>query len=381
MTEAVKTHNDDSDYRVELKLPTQIEQKLHFIREEIATDYPFIHRLAIAIINPERGTIQTFASDEDVSSNIHNYEAILSDCDSLQAILASGEERVINDMSVFNNGQHRHTELLKDAGYHASYTVPLAVDNKVLGFFFANSRESHVLVGEVLNRLKLTSMIIALWLHQDIFRFNVLKSTIESMRYLSKQRDPETGEHLLRMSSYSLLIAREVANVYQLSDSQISYIYFYAQLHDLGKITIPDNILLKNGKLTPDEFDVMKTHTTSGEAIAKKLIHLYGLENIPYISILSAVVRSHHEKLDGSGYPDGLAGEQIPIEARIVAVADIFDALTTHRPYKTPWTNQQAFDELQRQANVKLDPLCVEALTKNEKKITNIQRIFRESEH
>ena len=381
MTEAVKTTNGSNDYSVELKMPTLIEQKLHFIREEIAADYPFIHRLAVAIINPERGTIQTFASDEDISSNIHNYEAILSDCNSLQAILANGEERIINDMAVFDSGQHRHTALLKDAGFHASYTVPLTVDGNVLGFFFANSRQAHVLVGEVLNRLKLTSMIIALWMHQDIFRFNILKSTIESMRYVSKQRDPETGEHLLRMSSYSLLIAREVADAYELSDTQISYIYFYAQLHDLGKITIPDKILLKNGKLTPEEYEVMKTHTTSGEAIAKKLIHLYGLENIPYISILSAVVRSHHEKLDGSGYPDGLVGEQIPVEARIVAVADIFDALTTHRPYKTPWTNQQAFAELGRQAGEKLDPLCVEALVKNEEKILNIQKIFHETEH
>ena len=381
MTEAVNTGNEQTDFSVELKMPTLIEQKLHFIREEIALDYPFIHRLAVALINTERGTVQTFASDEDIGSNIHNYEAILADCNSLTAILANGEERIINDMAVFDKGQHRHTALLKEAGYHASYTVPLVVDGKVLGFFFANSRQKQVMEGEVLHRLKLTSMVIALWLNQDIFRFNILKSTIESMRYVSKQRDPETGEHLLRMSSYSLLIAREVADAFGLTDTQISYIYFYAQLHDLGKITIPDKILLKNGKLTADEFEVMKTHTTSGETIAQKLINLYGLENIPYISILSAVVRSHHEKLDGSGYPDGLVGEQIPLEARIVAVADIFDALTTHRPYKTPWTNQDAFAELQRQAGIKLDPLCVAALVKNEAKIATIQKIFRENEH
>lgn len=372
---------DKSLLNAEVGLHSQIDKNLQQIRTELAVDFPFIHRIAVAVYDEERDALHTYAFDEDSSSNIHNYEAILSECTSLLGLFNSSTDRVVNDMTIFDKSIHRHTYLINKAGFYASYTAPLIIDGKLLGFFFANSREKNVLKGEVINRLKLNAMLVALWLQQDDYRFYVLKSTVESMRIVSDHRDPETGEHLKRMARYSLLIARDVADLHQLNDIKIDYIYLYSSLHDIGKLTIADSILLKSGKLTKEEFDAMKLHTTKGAEIATQLIELYDLKEIPYIKMLANIIRSHHEKMDGSGYPDGLMGDEIPIEARIIAVADIFDALTNQRPYKKAWSNAEAFNELKQLSGTKLDSSCVDALCRNEKNILEIQRTFIDFQH
>lgn len=219
-------------------------------------------------------------------------------------------------------------------------------------------------------------MVVSLLLHQDVSRIGILKSTVESMKLVSSHRDPETGEHLQRMATYSLMIARELAPKYKLSDVRTRYIYLYAPLHDVGKITVPDSILLKKGSLTKEEFDQMKEHSVSGYELVQKLINVYSLADIPYIDVLTSIVRSHHEKIDGTGYPDGLVDSEISIDAKIVAVADIFDALTSNRPYKKAWSNDNAFAELQSLSGTKLDPDCVDALLRNREKIVQIQKEY-----
>jgi putative two-component system response regulator len=129
-----------------------------------------------------------------------------------------------------------------------------------------------------------------------------------------------------------------------------------ATMHDLGKIGIPDDILLKRGTLTPEEFDVMKTHTLIGAGILSG-----GYSDLTRMAELIAT--THHERWDGSGYPQGLEGEAIPIAGRIVALADAFDALTHKRPYKKPWTVKEAVAEVQRQAGKQFDPKIVEAFS------------------
>jgi len=160
------------------------------------------------------------------------------------------------------------------------------------------------------------------------------------------------------------LIAREVAGQYQLSDEWIEHVFLFAPLHDIGKIGIPDAILLKPGKLTPDERTIMETHVDLGVALAQRVLERIGVQNMPDSSVMSNIIGGHHEFMDGSGYPRGLSGDAIPVEARIVTVADIFDALTSHRPYKEPWPVADALAELDRlTAAGKLDPACVAALT------------------
>jgi putative two-component system response regulator len=142
-------------------------------------------------------------------------------------------------------------------------------------------------------------------------------------------------------------------------------------MHDVGKIGIPDSILLKPGKLTPEEFDVMKRHPLIGAEII-------GYSDAPLLQLAHSVALYHHEKWDGSGYPYGLAGEAIPIEARLVAMADVFDALTSTRPYKKAWTVEAALDHIRQQSGKHFDPRVVELIQQELPKILEIKERWAE---
>ena len=163
-------------------------------------------------------------------------------------------------------------------------------------------------------------------------------------------RDPETGAHIMRMAHYSRIIAEAMG----LSAEDQDLILGAAPMHDVGKIAIPDHILLKPGKLDEQELEMMKTHARKGYEILKG-------SKSKVLDLAALVAFSHHEKFDGSGYPQGLRGEEIPLPGRIVAVADVFDALTTERTYKPAWTVDQALDLLREQAGRHFDPACVTA--------------------
>jgi len=165
------------------------------------------------------------------------------------------------------------------------------------------------------------------------------------------------------MARYSRIVAKALVEPQGLSDEFVEHVFLYAPLHDIGKIGIPDRILLKPGPLDPEEWEVMKTHTTKGREMVDHITADMAIDNLPDDTVMRNIVELHHEALDGSGYPHGLRGEQIPLESRIVAVADVFDALTSVRPYKEAWTVPEAFAELESMSRGhKLDGQCVAAL-------------------
>lgn len=163
-------------------------------------------------------------------------------------------------------------------------------------------------------------------------------------------RDPETGAHIQRMAHFSALIAEELGQPHDFCDLLLRA----APMHDVGKLGTPDHILLKPGRLDPEEFEIMKRHASIGHSI------LSGSQS-HLICLGAEIALSHHEKFDGSGYPKGLAGEDIPLVGRIVAVADVFDALTSARPYKKAWPVEEARDFLLEQQGRHFDPGCVQA--------------------
>ena len=163
-------------------------------------------------------------------------------------------------------------------------------------------------------------------------------------------RDPETGAHIMRMARYSALIARELG----LGAQWQELLFKAAPMHDVGKLATPDHILLKPGRLDPEEMVIMRQHAEIGGQI------LAG-SDAPLIQLAEEIARSHHEKYDGSGYPRGLAGQQIPLSARIVAVADVFDALSSERPYKPAWPLAQARLYLQQNKGSHFCPRCIDA--------------------
>ncbi len=166
----------------------------------------------------------------------------------------------------------------------------------------------------------------------------------------AEYKDNETGQHILRMSQFCQLTGHE----YGLSQEEQTLLLNASPMHDVGKIGIPDRILLKPGKLDAEEWEIMKTHTTIGGLI---------IGNHPSELLRTArmIALTHHERWDGSGYPNGLKGEKIPIYGRIAAIADVFDALTSKRPYKEAWTVEDSLEEIKRGSGSHFDPKVVEA--------------------
>jgi len=196
------------------------------------------------------------------------------------------------------------------------------------------------------------------------------RETIFRLSKAADSRDPETGAHILRMANYSRIIGEYLG----LSEADQQLLLEAAPMHDIGKVGIPDNILLKPGKLTVDEFTIMKRHATLGYEI------LSGSSS-DLLNAGAVIALAHHEKFDGSGYPNGLAGEEIPLFARIVAVADVFDALTSERPYKAAWEIDKALAFLHEGSGQHFDPRCIDAFVAGWDKILEIKNLYREEKN
>jgi putative two-component system response regulator len=189
--------------------------------------------------------------------------------------------------------------------------------------------------------------------HLSLVRMDELMASrleiVQRLGRAAEYKDNETGQHVLRMSHFAQALA--LALGFDAHDAE--ELLHAAPMHDVGKIGIPDHILLKPGRLTPEEWSVMRTHSAIGADIIGQ--HAAGV-----LKMASKIALRHHEKWDGSGYPDGLVGEAIPLEARIVAIADVFDALTSVRPYKPAWSVDDAVALLRRESGKHFDPDLVE---------------------
>jgi len=191
----------------------------------------------------------------------------------------------------------------------------------------------------------------------------IQRTIFASMASIVEARSLETGDHIRRVSEYTRIIAETLQQSGRyadiLTDEYIQTLVLSAPMHDIGKISIRDAILLKPGKLDPDEFDEMKLHTVNGEKIIRAT--MTGLESESYIHMAAEIALYHHERWDGTGYPTGLSGEAIPLSARIVAVADCYDAITSQRCYKGPTPSPEALEILRFESGTHFDPLVVKA--------------------
>jgi putative two-component system response regulator len=192
--------------------------------------------------------------------------------------------------------------------------------------------------------------------------------TAECLALAGEFRDDDTGQHTRRVGVTASLLASYLGQ----SNEYCELLLQAAALHDVGKIGIPDAILLKPGKLTSEEFDMIKTHCEKGHSILSR-------HHTPLLQLAATIALTHHERWDGRGYPNGTAGEEIPIAGRIVAIADVFDALTHERPYKAAWTIEDAVAEIQAQAGRQFDPRVTEAFAANLPEILRSQQLYLET--
>ncbi len=369
---------DHIDTLDDLNKHIPLKEKLVSAHQVINNNMSFIARIAIAIYDPETRVLKTFIHSSEEESPLENYQALIDDAPSLKHILDKGQPRVINNLLTFNKSDKEHNKRLGRAGYAASYTMPIFNNGDFLGFIFFNSFEPEVFDEQTLSQLDIFGHLVSLMIISELSNIQTLAAALKTSGRITHLRDPETGSHLDRMSRYSRLIASALADKYSLQDDYIEHVFMFSPLHDIGKIGIPDGVLMKPGKLDAEEMEIMKSHAIKGREIIDEILVNFGLDGVDYVNILRNIAEFHHESVNGAGYPSGKKGGDIPLEARIVAVADIFDALTSRRCYKGAWTNEQAFETLTMLAGEKLDLDCVNALLENIEEIVRIQQRFKQ---
>lgn len=362
-----------------LNSETGIREKLVHCHKVVQQHCPDIARIAVTIYDPATAILKTYIHSSGEDDPLSHYQTSIDEAPSLKDILRKGQPRVINNMLTFENLEHEHTKRIGRQGYAASYTLPMFYNGSFFGFIFYNSYKTDIFTERVRNELDVFAHLISLMVIDELTTLRSMAAALSTATHITHQRDTETGSHLDRMSRYSQLIARKLASKYQLSDEYVEHIFMFAPLHDIGKVAIPDRILLKPGPLNEEERLIMNTHAEKGLEIIDHMIAHFNLSSIKHLDILRNIARHHHEAINGEGYPAQLKADKIPLEARIVATADVYDALTSKRPYKKAWDIDRAYRKLNELAGKQLDADCVKVMIDNRVEVEKIMAQFAEN--
>lgn len=374
------------------------EQIFDIIASRMKKAIPF-NRLAIALIN-DAGQVETKLVSSDTTPLIPTGFTSPLDDSSLKIVSETKKYFIIDDLEAYYTEHHSSetAKLLLQEGMRSSMAIPLVIANRLKGFLFFASIHKHAFTSEhikfaetiaghivfslqrseLLHQLdnynKKLEQIVKMRTHQLL---KTQKATIFALSSLAELRDPETGYHLERIRGYCMLlaqIAKYSGATLEIDNQFLRDLYDSSILHDIGKVGIPDSILLKPGKLTPEEFAIIKTHTIIGYKSLKRASEEMGRDS--FLNMAMDVTLYHHERWDGSGYPHGLSGDEIPISARIVTIADVYDALTTVRPYKAAFDHQKAVAIMKEEANG-YDPKLFELFLQNADDFDEIRKKYQ----
>jgi len=352
--------------------------KLTVVHDVLKKRCSGIDRISLALYDHQTQSLKTFVASPVAESPLQNYQVTLAAESALMEIATKGTSRVVHDLRIYADHDSIHSRAILGHGFASSYTHPIYHNKKLAGFIFFDSLHNRYFRDRVLEQVEIFVHLLSAMIVNDLAVTRALIAAMRTSVSMVQKHDFETGTHLERMAHYARLIARSLVKqeLKSLDDEQIEQIALFSPLHDVGKIGIPSRILQKTTRLNREERELMNTHTMLGRQIVDDLISNFGFEQIPYIDYLRHIAEQHHEAMDGSGYPHGLQGQEIALEARITAVSDIFDALTTQRPYNAPWSNERAFALLQLLSIDKLDKSCVNALVENPYEVAQIQQLF-----
>lgn len=301
---------------------------------------------------------------------------------SLGRLLKNSKARLINDLDEYVKGKpiRKYNKILLEEGIKSSITFPLINNNKPIAIIFFSSNEKNVYKKEHIEFLKIVANSIMLSLEEDILMEDMIVSSTLALAVLTEERDPETGEHLDRMKIYSRMLAEYLSKEDKYKNiidmTYINSIERFSPLHDIGKVAIRDEILLKPGKLTEEEFEIMKTHTTYGGRVLRMADENLKKRGRSIFTLGIEIAEGHHEWWDGTGYPFGKKGDEISLSARIVAIADVLDALTSKRPYKKAFPFEDSIEIIAEGAGKHFDPYITEVFFKNIDKFKDRYRRF-----
>jgi len=349
------------------------ESQLVGIHRRLRSELPGVGRVAAALYDRRSGDLRTLLESADGVSPGGDLARFV-EVPALGDLPVDVPEWTVDDW-VLSPGR-RYGRSLLELGYRSSCVIPFFGTPSVAGFLFFDSRAPAYFGRGVVEKLRLHVQLISLVVLRGANAAGTLRSAMRVVSKLSRERDPETASHLERVSRYARLIARRMAGTSGPDDEFVEHLFLFARVHDIGKLVIPDRILFKHGSLTPDEIEVMRTHVTRGAAIVDGALDEAEAALFPHAALLRNIVLYHHEAIDGSGYPEGRSGGEVPLEARIVSVADVFDALTSERPYKAPWSLEEAFDFIRAGAGSRFDTACVAAFLSEEPQVRAIHARF-----
>jgi len=356
---------------------SSLGERLGVLHRQLLADIPQVDRIGCALYDPDDDLLKTFVHSTLSGEALRGYEYKLSASRSLFDLARRGGRRLLTDIPAELEPHNAHSAWVIEEGYRTSLTIPMYGQGAFTGMLFFDSRRPDAFSGAEQRHLELYANLVSLLIAGELLTIRALAGSVDVARAFCDLRDFETGTHLERMSRYARIAAKELAPDRNLTDEFVELVFLFAPLHDVGKIGIPDHILLRPGPLAGLDWETMKTHVDRGSAVLDKMIADLALRELPHVTLLRNIVAYHHEFLDGSGYPQGARGDAIPLEARIVTVADVFDALTSPRPYKPAWPFPEAFAELDRMvAAGKLDGTVVAALRRRADEVRAVRERY-----
>lgn len=259
--------------------------------------------------------------------------------------------------------------------------VPIQINDAYLGYVtFKNEKGFNESAKAFIETL---SQTLSFAFYKTLLFRDLLAIVTDGLADLAESRDPETRSHLIRMSSYSVIIGRQLKSndKYKsvINNEFLTNLKLTAPMHDIGKVSVPDSILLKPGKLTDEEFEIMKTHALEGSVVLQNIHERFNQYNLKYFDMAAEIALCHQEKFNGRGYPNSISGEDIPLSARISALADVFDALTSKRPYKEAFSLEKSYNIINESKGTHFDPDVVDAFFQAIKEIEYIHNKYKET--
>lgn len=339
----------------------KLDDMLHFVHEEFQGFVP-LDWVGVFYPTPDGGRLTLERHYSDNFSQIKN-GASFDAKQGEMAIVANSLAPVALTLTPLNS-PHLLECTLANVGLRSAVYMPILSSKHPAVMVFASKEPSYC--AEHVEFLANIGATISHVLEKTVVMENLVVAAVEGLAKLAESRDPETGDHLVRMALYSALVAEELGRegsyMAQITPAYVRDVFNFAPMHDIGKVGIADSVLLKPARLDPVERKEMERHPViGGEVLRKSEAQVQALGHSVF-QVGIEIAECHHEKFDGSGYPAGLKGQDIPLSARIIAAADVFDALTSKRPYKEAWSVEDALQAMQKDAGKHFDPEVIAAM-------------------
>lgn len=362
---------------------TNLDDTLKFVCEEFRSMLP-INWVGMLRLSPGEQHLVLERQYSDQQTSLHEKDSFLLLNSPFNLVQESGKPLVINDINnpdvFFANNSLLMT--LADNGFCSAIFFPLSIHSQEQAMLVFAADSSGEYGAEHIELLENIATQVGHAFNKTIGMESLVISAVEGLAKLAENRDPETGDHLIRMSLYSLLITEQLGEdgpyKSEITPAYIRDVYRFAPMHDIGKVGVPDHILLKPGKLDERERKQMEMHPITGAEVLQRCEQQVQLTGHSIFKVGIEIAEAHHEKFDGSGYPYKISGQDIPLSARIVAAADVFDALTSKRPYKDAWSFDKAMELMREQAGQHFDPAIVQAM---EQVMPGILEVYNKHKH